>query len=64
MSGVRDDVESEIDRALDTLGVPRSDAAGTRLSQDDRLDLWVHDPRSGRFTPSPDASTLSPDAVG
>jgi hypothetical protein len=52
MSGSRDDVTMEIDRALDTLGVPHVDATGTRLSQDDRLNLWVRDPRAGRFTPT------------
>lgn len=43
-------VQTEIDRALDTLGIPRFDRAGTILTQDDRLDLWVKDPRAGRFT--------------
>jgi hypothetical protein len=52
MNGSRDDVTMEIDRALDTLGVPHLDEAGARLSQDDRLNLWVRDPRAGRFQPA------------
>jgi hypothetical protein len=64
MSGIRDDVQSEIDRALDTLGVPRIGPSGARLSQDERLSLWVRDPRAGRFTPSPAAPVLAPDLAG
>jgi hypothetical protein len=37
-------VESEVDRALDVLGVPRRGSDGSTLSQDDRLGLWVRDP--------------------
>jgi hypothetical protein len=61
MNGSRDDVTMEIDRALDTLGVPHLDATGTRLSQDDRLNLWVRDPRAGRFkTARPRAAPSTP----
>jgi hypothetical protein len=36
-------VETEVARALDTLGVPRAAADGSPLSHDDRLSMWVRD---------------------
>ena len=47
-----DPVETEVDRALDTLGIPRHGADGALLSQDDRLGLWVRDPARAPTTPS------------